>query len=170
MPASNYEFNYDGRDDALMMWIQEKLDKTYSLNKSKNSTHLLKTFADLQPSEADMYPSRFSIYARDVQAFVHFNLNQATGEITVSYQGRGEKGGNPWWCVAEPRTDSSVCGEGPRKITLLPASDEHGPSIVEYLQSHILRRVPGRSRSRSNTSQRAGARKRRNTRKNRSHH
>ena len=187
-PVGNYEFQYEGDGYELMMWIQEKIDKTWSLNKSKKMTKQLETLRDLTPRETDMYPARFSIYDRDSQAFVHFNLNQATGEIAVKYEGeKGTKGGNPWWCVSEPRTpESSVCGEGPSKITLLPTSDAHGASIVEYLQKNVLRRVGApaaknvpmpRNNGWTNVPQNAGARrsrkmsrrnrKRRGTRNNR---
>jgi len=162
-PVRNYEFHYADDGYELMMWIQDKIDKTWNLNKSKEMTGRLETFGGLTPRETDMYPSRFSIYDRDSQAFVHFKLNQATGDITVSYEGdKGKKGGNPWWCLAEPRTpESSVCGEGPAKITLLPASDIHGDSILEYLQKNVLRRLGG------NTPAAGGRRSRKMTRRNR---
>ena len=144
---ANYEFHYEEDGEPLQTWIQEKVYATQRLNRTKAQTGRLEAFGGLEPREVDMEPTLFSIYSRDVEASVYFRLNSSTGEIRVSYESEefGNKGGNPWWCLAEPRNaESTVCGERPGKISMLPRSDPHGLSILEHLQANVLRRIPGR--------------------------
>jgi len=138
-----FEFQYPGEGDELLLWIQEKIQKIYMLNRTKKG-HKFQILQDLEVRENDMLPTEFNAYCRDIEASVHFKLNPATGVISVSYYSEsfGNKGGNPWWCIAESRPDSSVCGTGPTKITMLPADDEHAMSIKEYLDAHIKREIP----------------------------
>ena len=162
--ANNYEFHYEHDGEDLMLWIQEKVDKIHKLNRGKVGGKF-EALEGLEPREVDMNPRQFAVYSRDVEASVHFRLNPTTGDIAVSYESEsfGNKGGNPWWCIAETRPESSVCGEGPKKISMLPAEDPHSPSIVEYLEANIRRRLPGGA----NAAPAGGARKSRKQRKHR---
>jgi hypothetical protein len=184
---ANYEFHYREDGEPLIVWIQEKIDKTTNLNLAKRRIPAVERFQGLEAREFDLEPNVCRLYCRDPNAAVYFKLNQTTGEIRTVYDSEeyGNKGGNPWWCIAESRnTESTTCGEGPQKLTLLPASDPHGMSIVEYLQANVLRRIPGRGNAPranavplprnnawTNVPQNAGSRKksskRRSTRKQR---
>jgi len=138
-----FEFQYPGEGDELLMWIQAKIDKIYWLNRGKKGGKF-ENLQDLEVRENDMFPTEFNAYSRSPEASVYFALDPVTGAISVSYYSEsfGNKGGNPWWCIAESRPESSVCGTGPTKITMLPADDEHAMSIKEYLETHIKREVP----------------------------
>ena len=171
--ANNYEFHYVNDGEDLMLWIQEKVDKIHKLNRGKVGAQF-KALEGLEPRETDMYPRQFAVYSRDVEASVYFRLNPSTGDISVLYRSEsfGNKGGNPWWCIAETRPDSSVCGEGPKKISMLPAEDPHSPSIVEYLLANVRRRLPGAANAApraANAAPAGGVRNSRKQRKQRKH-
>ena len=142
-----YKFLYGDESNItrIMQWIEHKIDATVAKNRGVVS-HALE---GLNPRETDMHPAHFAIYSRDVEASVHFALDKATGEITVSFESEayGKKGGNPWWCLAGPRTCSKIA----------TADSPYDISILEYIQHNILvrtsptrmtrRRLTGRSRS-----------------------
>jgi hypothetical protein len=159
---ANYEFHYANDGYDLLEWIHTKIQKIYSVNRTKVGSKF-KALEGLEAREFDLHPRQIGLYSRDVEASVYFRLDQTTGDIKVFYvsESYGKKGGNPWWCIAESRPDSSVCGEGSNKISMLPADDPHSPSIVEYLLANVRRRIPGAA----NVAPAGGARKSRKQRK-----
>jgi len=159
MAAPRYEFVYDA--DTLMDWIQNKLDATWKKNQTNEKLRpsLRDALSGLSPRETDMMPLFFAVYSRDVEAHVMFHLNPITGEITVQFASEtyGNKGGNPWWCLAKPSVDSATCN------TIVTADAPYDISIMEYLQTHVVRNVArphnaGRRKTRKNSK----SRKRRN--------
>ena len=137
-----YEFQYHEDGAPLQLWIQTKIDKLVRLNAGKVGARF-ENLELLEPRETDMLPTRFVVYSRDPEASARFTLNPATGDISVTYasEALGNRGGNPWWCIAESRQDSSVCGEGAERITMLPAGDAHSMSIKEYLDVQIKQEI-----------------------------
>jgi len=143
-----YTFLYGGEAniDRIMRWIGEKIDATVAKNRGVNS-RAIHALEDLNLRDTDMYPDYFSLYSTDVEASVHFNLDKATGEITVSFDSEmfGTKGGNPWWCLAVPRPDSRTCSK------IATADAPYNISILEYIQQNILVRTsPMRTKTKTN--------------------
>lgn len=142
-------------ETRIQQWIVGKIDATY--RKNRGSRAALERLQDLNISEFDIYPNRFVIYSTDVDASVAFNLNQATGHISVSFSNSyGGKGGEPWWCLAVRRPESRTCS------ALVPADAPYDISILEYIQQNILVQTgPARGvsrRVRSGPGSRSGSR------------
>jgi hypothetical protein len=134
----------------LKKWIEDKIDATWRNNRRSSALSVRdrEALEFLSAREMDLLPNQFVIYSTGVEASVYFNLNKATGKITVSFHSEtfGSKGGNPWWCLATPRPDSSTCAK------IATADAPYDISILEYLQQNVVVQTgPTRATSRRPT-------------------
>lgn len=138
--AAKYKFDFGDEKDneRLELWIVNKIEKIRKLNRSSNYNE--EGFEFPEPRELDMFSQEFTVYSRDPQCYVTFTLNSESGVIKVMYYSDERRfrpaSNNPWWCVAEPR--GAECGQGSKRISLLPEGDPHSKSIKEYLLKNFV--------------------------------
>lgn len=132
----HYQFMYGNRENEIRIqkWITAKIDATHRKNRGgRVSRTVLERLEDLNISDFDIYPNRFVIYSTDVDASVAFNLNPATGHISVSFSDSyGGKAGEPWWCLAVDRPESRTC------TALVTADAPYDISILEYIRRNLV--------------------------------
>jgi len=138
MPHYQFMYGDSANQTRIQKWIDNKISATVSKNigrvpRTKEARTTLERMQDLHSREMLMKPDVFEIACREPAAAVGFNLNQTTGEITVEFFGFGEKGGNPWWCLAKPQdADSKTCSP------LALADAPYNITILEYIQRNLL--------------------------------
>ena len=137
MPHYQFMYGDTANQTRIEKWIDDKISATVRKNiglpRTKEARTTLERMQDLHAREMLMKPDVFEIACREPAAAVGFNLNQTTGEITVEFFGFGEKGGNPWWCLAKPQdADSKTCSP------LAVADAPYNISILEYIQRNLL--------------------------------